>query len=60
MVSLIGGGGVAPATLDSGIQGVVTVILVNDTTWTGLENAVINLLVYKAGAITYLIEQSRS
>jgi len=60
IVSLIGGGGVAPATLDSGIQGVVTVILANDTTWTGLEGAVINLLVYKAGAITYLIEQSRS
>ncbi len=60
IVSLIGGGGDAPATLDSGIQGGVTVILKDDTTWTGLELAVINLLVYKAGAITYLIEQSRS
>ena len=60
IVSLIGGGGTAPATLDSGIQGVVTVILANDTTWTALEDAVINLLVFKAGATTYLIEQSRS
>ena len=60
IVSLIGGGGAAPATLDSAIQGVVTVILANDTTWTALEDAVINLLVFKAGATTYLIEQSRS
>jgi len=60
IVTLIGGGGVAPATLDSGVAGDVTVILANDTTWTGLDKAVINLLVYKAGAVTYLIEQSRS
>lgn len=60
VVSLIGGGGVAPATLPAGIGGVVTVVLTNGTTWTALDKAVINLLVYKAGATTYLIEQSRS
>jgi len=60
VVSLIGGGGVAPATLASAVAGVVTVILANGTTWTGLTDAVINLQVFKAGATTYLIEQSRS
>lgn len=59
MVSFIGGGGADPATLTSGAQGQVSVILKNDTTWTALENAVISLQVYKAGATTYLIEQSR-
>ena len=60
VISFVGGGGVGPATLGSGAQGAVTVILKNDTTWTGLVNAVISLKVFKAGATTYLIEQSRS
>jgi hypothetical protein len=60
IVSLIGGGGADPATLSSGAQGVVTVVLKDDTDWTGLAKAVINFQVYKAGATTYLIEQSRS
>ena len=60
IVSLIGGGGDDPATLDSGAQGSVTIILANDTQWVALENAVISLQVFKAGATTYLIEQSRS
>lgn len=60
IVSLIGGGGADPATLSSGAQGSVTVVLKDDTTWTALSNAVISLKVFKAGATTYLIEQSRS
>lgn len=60
IVSLIGGGGVAPATLDSGVQGAVTVILLNDTQWVALDKAVINLEVIEAGATTYLLERSRA
>ncbi|WP_372744290.1 hypothetical protein [Lutibacter sp.] len=60
VISLVGGGGTDPATLSSGAQGAVTVILKDDTTWTALENAIISLQVFKAGATTYLIEQSRS
>ena len=59
-VTLIGQGGVAPATLDSGTANNVTVVLLNGTTWSALENAVINFMVVNAGADTYLIELSRS
>lgn len=55
IVSLIGSGGASPATLDAG----ASVLLKNGTTWTALENSVINLMVYKGGSSTYLIEQSR-
>lgn len=60
IISLIGGGGADPATLSSGAQGEVTVILKDDTTWVALENATISLKTYKAGAVTYLIEVSRA
>ena len=60
IVSLIGGGGTDPATLDAGVQGVVTVILNEGSTWTALKDAVINLQVKKGGATTYLVEVSRA
>lgn len=59
VVSLIGGGGADPATLDVGVQGAVTVVLLNGTQWVALEAAIINLEVVKGGATTYLIERSR-
>ena len=59
IVSLIGNGGVAPATLSDGIAGDVTAVLIGGTTWVALENSVIHLRVFKAGAITYLFELSR-
>jgi hypothetical protein len=59
MVSLLGGGGAEPATLANGIAGDITVLLVNGSTWTGLVNQAIHLRVFRAGATTYLIEQSR-
>lgn len=60
IVSVIGGGGADPATLSSGTQGAVDVILKDGTQWVALDKAVINLEVFKAGATTYLIERSRS
>ncbi|MEI6865800.1 hypothetical protein [Flavicella sp.] len=60
IITLIGGGGADPATLSSGVHGDVSIVLKDDTTWTGLDKAVINVQVYNAGATTYLIEQSRA
>lgn len=60
IISLIGGGGADPATLDVGAQGSVTVVLLNGTQWVALSKAVINLEVVSAGATTYLIERSRA
>jgi len=60
IVSLIGGGGADPATLDVGAQGAVTVVLLNGTQWVALDKAVINLEVIDGGATTYLIERSRA
>lgn len=60
MLTLVGDGGTDPATLSQGIEGSVTIILANGTQWVALADSNITLLVYKAGAITYLIEQSRS
>ncbi len=59
IITLIGGGGVAPATLASGIlpNGAV---LKDGISWVALENAVINLQVFDAGANKYLMELSRS
>lgn len=59
IVSLIGSGGVAPATLASAASGDVTVMLANGTAWVALNKAVIHLRVFDAGATTYLIEMSR-
>jgi len=60
IVTFIGGGGVAPATLTQGTAGAVEVLLAAGSTWTGLLNAVINLRVFNAGDTTYLIEVSRA
>lgn len=60
ILSLIGGGGADPTTLDGGVSGPVTIVLLNGTQWVALENAVINFEVVKGGATTYLIERSRS
>lgn len=60
VISLVGGGGVAPFTLSEGIQGAVTVLLKDGTDWTAVKDAVINLQVLDAGTIIYLIEQSRT
>jgi len=58
IVTLIGGGGVAPATLATGVAD-KSALLVAGTTWVGLAGAVIHLKVFKAGAVTLFIEQSR-
>lgn len=60
VISLVGNGGDEPATLAAGVSGPVTVLLKNGTEWVALKDAVINLLVYDAGAVTYLQEISRS
>ena len=59
VVTLIGGGGVAPATLASGVTDKAA-LLSAGSTWTGLAGATINLKVFKAGAVTLFIEQSRT
>ena len=56
--TLIGGGGVAPATLATGVAN-LSALLVGGTTWVGLAGAVINLRVFNAGGITLLEEISR-
>lgn len=58
-ISLIGFGGLNPATLVSGVSGAVTVVLAAGSTWTAIRNASIHLKVFKAGATTYLFELSR-
>lgn len=59
VITLIGSGGADPATLVQGTAGDVEVLLAAGSTWTALQNAVINLQVFNAGADTYLIEVSR-
>lgn len=58
VITLIGGGGAAPATLATGVTD-KKAILKDGTTWVGLENAVINLQVFNNGALTFLVELSR-
>lgn len=60
VVTLIGSGGADPATLVSGDNTAVNVILKDDTAWTALEDATISFEVFDAGATIYLIEKSRS
>lgn len=60
VATIIGGGGVGPATLSNGAATAVTVILASGTQWIALEDATISLKVFKAGATTYLIEEKRS
>ena len=59
IVTLIGGGGVAPGTLATGVAD-KSALLVNGTTWVGLAGATINLKVFKAGAVTLFEEISRT
>lgn len=59
IVTFIGGGGAAPATIANGTAGDVTILLSAGTTWTGLLNAVIHFRVFNAGATKYLVELSR-
>jgi hypothetical protein len=59
-VTLIGSGGVAPATLPAGVAGDVTVILTGGVTWTALDQSAITLQYVNGGATKYLIEQSRT
>lgn len=59
MFTLIGGGGVAPATLATGVAD-KSAVLVSGSTWTGLAGATINLKVFVAGGVTLFIEQSRT
>ncbi|OYX86796.1 MAG: hypothetical protein B7Y83_00210 [Flavobacteriales bacterium 32-34-25] len=58
VITLIGGGGVAAATLSTGVAD-KSAILVNGTDWVALAGAIIHLEVFKAGATTFLIEKSR-
>ena len=60
VISLIGGGGAQVSVLEAGELATVTVLLVNNSTWVALTGAIINLKVFTAGGITYLIEVSRS
>jgi hypothetical protein len=57
---LIGGGGSNPATLESGVNGPVTVLLNNDTPWAALKDSNIHFKVFVSGATKFLVEQSRS
>jgi hypothetical protein len=59
VITLIGGGGIAPATLASGVTD-KKAILKDGTTWVGLAGATLNLEVFVNGASTFLIERSRS
>jgi len=59
VITLIGGGGVAPATLASGVTD-KSALLAAGSTWTGLAGATLNLKVFKAGAVTLFVEQSRT
>jgi hypothetical protein len=60
IITLIGGGGIAPATLSQGTAGAAEVLLQAGSTWTGLLNSVIHLQVFDAGDDKYLIEVSRT
>lgn len=60
VVSLIGSGGDAPATLSVGDLTQATIILNDGAVWTALENATISLEVFDGGDTVYLIERNRS
>lgn len=60
VVTLIGSGGAGPATLTSGDNTAVHVLLKDDVDFTALEDATISLEVFDNGATVYLIEQARS
>jgi hypothetical protein len=60
IVTLIGKGGTTAATLAQLLTGSTLIVLKNGATWTALEDSVIHLQVYKAGATTILSELSRA
>jgi len=60
VISLIGSGGADPAVLTNGAKTAATVVLIDGTDWAALDNAVLDLKVYKSGAVTYLLEQNRA
>ena len=60
IVTIIGGGGAGPFTLDKGIGGDVTFILKDGTQWVALEDATISFKVFTEGATTYLVEEART
>lgn len=59
IVTLLGGGGVAPATLVTGVAN-NSAVLAGGTTWVGLAGATITFKVFDAGGVKLLIEQSRT
>lgn len=60
ILTLIGSGGTTATTLSNGTVGTnIEVLLKDGTQWSALNNAVINLRVFKAGTKTYLMELSR-
>ena len=59
-ITLIGGGGAEPATLVSGVNGPVTVLLDNNTPWIALKDSNIHFKVYVSGSTKFLVEQSRA
>lgn len=59
-VTILGGGGDAPATLSDGSIDAVTAILKDGTTWTALAGASITLEVFEGDSVTYLIERNRT
>lgn len=59
LITLIGDGGSNPATLSSGDVGSSTVLLVGDSDWVALRDAVIHFEVFNQGGFIYLIEKSR-
>jgi hypothetical protein len=60
VITLIGSGGVGPATLTAGAAGQAKVILKAGTVWTALAGSIINLQVVDGGADKYLVELSRT
>jgi len=60
VVTLIGGGGAAPATISQIITGSVRVLLKSGSTWTALVGSVLQLQVFDSGTEKYLIELSRT
>lgn len=59
IVSLIGGGGAAPATLSNGLATAGTVQLVQGVDWTALADATIDLQVFDDGTTKFFREVSR-
>lgn len=59
MVTLIGDGGTDPAILSSGDSGSSSVLLVENSDWIALRDAVIHFEVFNQGGSIFLIEKSR-